>query len=210
MREVLPGVYHWTAVHPNIHIEVSSYWLQDAGVLIDPLLPPDRGIDWFAKRSSAPAAIVLSNRHHYRNSDEFVRAHGARVLCPRAGLHEFAGHDEVAPYDPGEQLPGGLVAIEIGGLCPDENALHLPATRALFLADGVVRGAQDRGAIGFVPDALMDDPPETKRQLLEAYGRVLHEFDFEHVLLAHGGPLIGDGRVRLQELVASGGHTVEF
>jgi hypothetical protein len=24
MREVLPGVFHWTAIHPNIHSEVSS------------------------------------------------------------------------------------------------------------------------------------------------------------------------------------------
>ncbi|HWF56405.1 MAG TPA: hypothetical protein VG223_17330 [Solirubrobacteraceae bacterium] len=210
MREVLPGIYHWTAVHPNIHIEVSSYWLEDGGVLIDPLLPPDAGIEWFAERSSTPAAIVLSNRHHYRKSDEFVRAYGTPVLCPRAGLHEFTGHDEVAPYDPGERLPGGLTAIEIGALCPDENALHLAAERALFLADGIVRGAQDHGPIGFVPDTLMDDPPETKRQLLQRYGQVLQEVDFDHVLLAHGGPLIGDGRARLQALVEAGGGTVEF
>src|SRR5208282_155887 len=33
VREVLPGVFHWPAIHPRIHIEVSSYWLQDGGIL---------------------------------------------------------------------------------------------------------------------------------------------------------------------------------
>src|SRR5205807_2955515 len=50
MQEILPGVFHWTARHPRIHIEVSSYWLEDGGVLIDPLVPPQEGLEWFANR----------------------------------------------------------------------------------------------------------------------------------------------------------------
>ena len=46
---------------------------------------------------------------------------------------------------------------------------------AIWLADGVVRAGTE-GQLGFVPDALMDDPPETKRGLLEAYGRALRDF----------------------------------
>jgi hypothetical protein len=53
----------------------------------------------------------------------------------------------------------------------------------------------------------MDDPPETKRHLLDALARVLRDLDFEHVLLAHGGPLVGDGRAQLQEFVSRGGRT---
>ena len=53
----------------------------------------------------------------------------------------------------------------------------------------------------------MDDPPGTKRALLAAYARLLEQLDFEHLLLAHGDPLIGDGHVALQEFVASGGQT---
>jgi glyoxylase-like metal-dependent hydrolase (beta-lactamase superfamily II) len=207
MREVLPGVYHWTAIHPRIHITVSSYWLENGGVLIDPLIPPDAGLDWFAQRSTKPAAIVLSNRHHYRDSSQFVEAFAIPVFCVRTGLHEFTHGEEVIGFDPGEHLPGGLVGIEIGGLCPDETALEFPAGRALFVADGVVRAAQDQGPLGFVPDSLMDDPPETRQKLLDAYRRVLREVDFEHLLLAHGGPLIADGRAQLQEFVDSGGRT---
>jgi hypothetical protein len=43
MREVLPGVFHWTTLHPSIHTDVSSYWLDRAGVAIDPLVPRSMG-----------------------------------------------------------------------------------------------------------------------------------------------------------------------
>jgi hypothetical protein len=43
--------------------------------------------------------------------------------------------------------------------------------------------------------------------LLEGLTRLLAELDFEHVLLAHGSPLIGDGRERLQGLLDAGGRT---
>lgn len=209
MQEVLPGVHHWTAPHPKIGIEVDSYWLEDSGVLIDPLIPPDVGLDWFAERPTPPSAIVLSNRHHYRHSGEIVAVFGCPVLCNRAGLHEFTHGEPVRGFDIGERLPGGMVACELDAICPDDTALHLPHQRALVIADGVVRGAAhgQPGPLGFVPDSLMDDPPETKRGLLAACARLLAELDFEHLLLAHGGPLIGDGRAQMQGLIDSGGRT---
>ncbi|MGO9790842.1 MAG: hypothetical protein ACLP8S_15505 [Solirubrobacteraceae bacterium] len=225
MKEILPGVFHWTAIHPKIHVEVSSYWLQEGGVLIDPVLPPDAGLDWFGQRSAVPAAIVLSNRHHYRDSARFARRFGCSVHCNGAGLHEFTHGEQVEAFDPGDRLPGGILAYEIGGICPDDTALYLPVQRALAFADGLVRGgphgqqgagdggtesgAPDEagGALGFVPDALMDDPPETKRLLLASFDRALAELEFEHILLAHGRPLVGNGRAALEELVRSGGRT---
>jgi hypothetical protein len=62
-------------------------------------------------------------------------------------------------------------------------------------------------SLGFVPDSLMDEPPATKRALLAACARLLEQVDFEHLLLAHGGPVIGDARERLQALIDSGGRT---
>lgn len=209
MQEVLPGVYHWTARHPKIHVEVSSYWLDEQGVLIDPLVPPDVGIDWFAQRPVKPSAILLSNRHHYRHSGELAQAFGCQVCCNRAGLHEFTHGEAVSGFDVGDELPGGIRACEMGAICPDDTALHIPSKRAIAIADGVVRGGPhgQAGLLGFVPDRLMDDDPEaTKRGLLDACARLLDRLDFDHLLLAHGGPVIGDGRTQLQELVDSGGR----
>jgi hypothetical protein len=209
MHEVLPGVFHWTARHPKVHVEVSSYWLEDGGVLIDPLVPPDRGLQWFAERTVAPTAVLLSNRHHYRESARFAEAFGCPVYCNRVGLHEFTHGEDVQGFDVGDRLPGGAVAHELDAICPDDTALFLPSARALVLADGVVRGGPygEDGPLGFVPDSFMDDPPRTKRGLLAACGRLLEELDFEHLLLAHGGPVIDDGGARLRELVDCGGRT---
>lgn len=209
MQEVLDGVFHWRAQHPNIGVEVDSYWLDGPGVLIDPLIPPDVGLDWFASRPAPPTAILLTNRHHYRDSAKLVERFGCEVHCNELGLHEFGSGVEVTGFAPGEHLPGGVIACEVDAICPDESALHIPSCKALAIADGVVLGGPhgENGEIGFVPDSLMDDPPRTKEGLLAAYARLLEELDFQHLLLAHGGPLIGDGRARLQDLLDSGGRT---
>lgn len=206
-QEVLPGVFHWTAVHPKIRIEVSSYWLEHGGVLIDPLVPAGGGLDWFAERATPPRCIVLSNRHHYRECDRFIERFGCGpVRVPRSGMHEFGEDQPVTPYDPGETLPGGLFVFEIDAICPDDMALHLPSARALFFADGLVRSGPG-ARLGFVPDQLMDEPEQTKEGLLDAFRRAVEELAFDHVLLAHGGPVVGDGRAQLKELIENGGRT---
>ncbi len=88
-----------------------------------------------------------------------------------------------------------MVAHEVGAICPDETALHIPARGALAIADGAVRW-EPGGPLLFVPDKYMDVPAETKAGLRDSY-RGLLELDFEHLLLAHGDPFIGDGHSAL-------------
>lgn len=209
MEEILAGVWHWSAPHPNLGgTFVSSYWLDEDGVLIDPLLSDEAGLEWLAQRPTAPSAIVLANRHHYRSSDLLHERFGCQVHVPKTGLHEFTHGEPVTGYEPGDELPGGLHAIEVGALSPDDSGLHLPSTRALWLADTIVRTPNDPTAeIGWVIDALMDDPPRTKRELLASFTRILDEVEFDHLLLAHGLPLVGNGRKALAALVQAGGRT---
>jgi hypothetical protein len=208
ITEILPGVHHWTAQHPRHGFKVSSYWL-DAGVAIDPMIPPAEGIEWFAQRDTPPTAVVLCNRHHYRDSGALRERFGCAILAPRVGLHEFTHGERVTGYDPGDELPGGLVALEIGALAPDDGALYLESRRALWLADSVVRGFTSDSRLGFVDDWLMDDPPATKRGLLRALEALLESHEVDHVLFAHGEPLLGDGGAQLREFVASGGRTAD-
>jgi hypothetical protein len=204
--EILPGVQHWTRPHPRHGFTVSSYWLDDGGVAIDPLLP-EEGIEWFAQRTTAPSAVVLSNRHHYRQSGALNERFAVPVLVPRSGLKEFTHDEPVVPYEPGDTLPGGLLAVDVDAISPDDCGLYLGSVRALWLADSVVRAFAPDSQPGFVVDALMDDPPATKRGLLRALAAVLDEHDVEHVLLAHGPPMLEDGGEQLRELIADGGRT---
>jgi hypothetical protein len=198
VREIAPGIWHWTAFHPGIKSRVSSYYLPAEGVLIDPM-EPSEGLDWFAE-SRAPADVLLTNRHHYRASDRFVERFGVTIRCARAGLHEFERGEPVEPFDFGDELPGAIVAHPVGAICPDETALHVPARQALAVADGAVR-SKAGGPLVFVPDRYMDEPEATKAGLRDSYRR-LAELDFRHLLLAHGEPFVGTGREVLAAFAA--------
>ena len=193
MEEIAPGIWHWTAIHPKIKIEVSSYYLPAERVLIDPIVP-DEGLDWFAEHGP-PADVLLTNRHHYRSSALFAERFGVTVHCVREGLHEFSGGELVEPFDFGDELPGRIIAHDVGAICPDETALHIPARNSLALADGAVRW-ESGGPLVFVPDSLMDEPAQTKEGLRDSYRR-LAKLDFQHLLLAHGAPFVGSGRETL-------------
>lgn len=196
MKEIAPGLWHWTARHDHIGADVSSYYLLGERVLIDPMIPVE-GLDWFEERGR-PEHLVLSNRHHDRDAWKLRKAFDCTVHCIRNGLHELDGRGPVSPFDFGDELPGGIIVHEVDAICPDETALHIPAHSALACADGVVRWGGDE--LSFVPDFLMDDPEDTKLALREAY-RGLLELDFERLLLAHGAPVIGGGKAALREFV---------
>lgn len=193
MKEIVPGIWHWTALHPNIKIPVHSYYLESERVLLDPIAPDD-GLDWF-ETHGPPSDVLLTNRHHYRSTGAFVERFGAAVRCVRPGLHEFTDGEPVEPFDFGDELPGGVVAHEVGSISPDETAFHIPAHDALALADGAVRW-EPGGPLMFVPDHFMDEPEATKEGLRAAY-RGLADLDFRHLLLAHGEPFVDDGREAL-------------
>jgi hypothetical protein len=198
VEEIAPGIWHWTTFHPGIKSDVSSYYLPKERALIDPMAPAG-GLDWLAE-NGPPAHVLLTNRHHYRASDDFVERFGVTVHCVRQGLHEFGRGAPVQPFDFGDELPGAVVAHAVGAICPDETAFHVPARQALAVADGVVRW-EAGGPLAFVPDRFMDEPERTKDGLRESYRR-LAELDFRHLLLAHGEPLVGSGREALAAFAA--------
>ncbi len=196
MQEISPGVWHWSARHKLIGVDVSSYYLESERVALDPMLP-DEGLAWF-EQHGRPEHVLLTNRHHDRHAWDLREAFGCTVHCIRNGLHELEGRGPVEPFDFGDELPGGAIAYEVGAICPDETALHIPAHTALACADGVVHYGH---SLGFVPERFMDDPEDTKRALREAYARLL-DLDFETLLLAHGTPVVGGAKDALRAFAA--------
>ena len=190
MDEIAPGLWHWTALRETIGSEVSSYYLTAERVWIDPMLPPERA-DWFQ-----PEHAVLTCRHHSRDAWKL----DCSVWVVEQGAHELEGRGEFRTFAWGDDLPGGMVAYEVGALSPDETALHIPAHRALAIGDGVVRWRDVEG-LTFVPDFLMDDPEATRADLRAAYRRLLDELEFDHLLLAHGEPVVGTADEELRDLV---------
>ena len=202
IREVLPGVHHWTAIHPRIRLPVDSYYIQPARILLDPMVPRE-GLDWFERRE-APKQIVLTNRHHLRHSERYADAFDCPIRCSEAGLHEFEHGHKVEGFAFGEELASGITAHQLGAICSDDTAIHIRrlATGAIAFADGLTRPRG--GGLAFVPGFLMGDHPSRVRAGLRESLRRLLDLDFDSLLFAHGEPLIGGGRAALREFVASG------
>jgi hypothetical protein len=180
MEEIIEGVFHWKATHPG------------SGTAIDPLLP-DEGIEWFEGRGVE--RIVLSTRHHLRHAAEIAERFGCPILCHEAGLHEFEDGPAVEGFAFGDRLAADVVALEMNSISPDDTVLRVEqGGGALLFADSVV----NRGSLGFVSDELIGDDPEAVKAQILAHCRALLEERFEHLLFAHGDPLIGGGRPALQ------------
>jgi hypothetical protein len=195
VHEVLPGVLHWTARHPSAGIESGSHYLVDEGILIDPIAPPE-GLEWFDERQVGE--ILLTNRHHTRSAFDLQDRLGATIRAPRPGMHDLPA-DRVAPYDFGDVLSSGIRPHAISETWPDETALEIPAHRAVAIADGVI----NYEGLGFFPDHLLgDDPDAEKQRLRNGFARLVAEVDFDHLLFAHGAPVIGDGREQLRRFSA--------
>jgi hypothetical protein len=198
MDEITLGLWHWTAMHPRIKTEVSSHYVASSGTVIDPMLPAV-GVDWF-RQQGEPQRVVLTNRHHYRQSDEFSRAFGCPVLCHEAGLHEFEEGPEVEGFRFGDELAPGIVAMEVGAICPEETALHIDLGDGLLsFADGLI----NYGGLRFVSDKLLGDDPNRVKQGLRVSLRALLDRDFDGLLFAHGDPLLDGGKDALRDFIES-------
>ena len=193
MEQIAQGIQHWKAVHPNLGTEVSSYWLPDLKLLLDPIAVPDEVED--------VDCILLTCRHHVRDSLEAAERFGATIKAPQTGMHDYPDDSPIQPYNFGESLLGGAVTThEVGGLSPDETALHLPTVNALSIADGAIRYGDE---LSFVPDQLMDDADKDKADLKRGFARLADELDFDVLLLAHGKPYPSGGREALRHFAES-------
>jgi len=75
--------------------------------------------------------------------------------------------------------------------------LHIDAGGvALLFADSLIH----YGEVGFVSDKLIGDDSELVKRRIRKRAAALLEKDFEHLLIAHGDPLLGSGGEALQAL----------
>ena len=168
------------------------WFVGGSGTAIDPLLP-DEGIEWFDEHR--PERIVLSTRHHLRHSEKLVKRFGCPILCHESGLHEFEDGLEVRGFSFGERVADDVVALEMDAISPDDTVLRIEAGGGVLLfADSVV----SYGGLRFVPDHLIGEDPEGVKARIREKCRALLDQEFDHLLFAHGAPLIGGGREALR------------
>ena len=196
MQQLLPGIFHWTAVNPSIGTRVSSYYIEAAAAVIDPMVP-EGGLDALPGR---PERVLLSSGHHLRDSWVISDAYGIPVCASRqAAEHLGPAGSAIEVWGEGEAHPApSVTALHVGILCNDEGALHIDVgDGALVLADAI---HHSRDGLAFFSDGLLGDDPESIKQGLKAALAAFSEsLQFDALLLTHGEPLAAGGRAALRE-----------
>jgi RimJ/RimL family protein N-acetyltransferase len=187
MRDVAPGLWLWRQPHPaweegaDWEAEVASFAVESRGVaiLLDPLAPAAGAREvWERLDRLAPSTVIVLKPDHVRDVDRFVRRYGAAAYGPQLFWRDDVPRSELAPVQPGDELPGGLTAL-YDGRNVMETPVHLPEQRVLVFADAMTA---PRGVL-----RVWHTPWHEERTLPAL--RALLELDFEHVLVSHGEPV---------------------
>ena len=179
------GLWLWRQPHPewpgggDWEPEVSSFAVRSGGldILLDPLAPHPSAVSVWNRISKVDAVVILKP-DHIRDVDLFTRWYGADAYGPFLFWAGEAPKAKLEPVRPGDELPGGLVALDDGrGMM--ETPLYLPEQQALVFADGLTA---PKGEL------RVWNTPWHETRVLPAL-RAMLGLPFEHVLVSHGEPV---------------------
>ena len=80
--------------------------------------------------------VAVLKPDHVRDVDDVVRRYSPRPFGPRLYWRDDIPLTRLEAIEPGDELPGGLVAL-YDGRGRNETPLYLPEQRALVFADGL-------------------------------------------------------------------------
>ena len=220
MEELSPGLWHWTAPHPEWRPgepwdpNVSSYAIDDGErlLLFDPLCVPG---DVEARAVRRDTAVVLTAPWHERDAEALVERLGVPVYTPLPDTAAYLmekwgltaeqvgdgspdvawlvkeGKGEAHPYAAGDRLAVDVEAFP--GEKPNDLVLWVESHGAVVAGDTLV----DFGS-GLEINARWLDGDTTRQQVVAGL-RPLLDLPVLHVLAAHGGPF---DRAALEQALA--------
>jgi hypothetical protein len=158
----------------------------DGLVLIDPLVEDWDALDRLVADNGGGAGVVRTCHWHQRSIAEVVSRYGVAVWA-----RPLPDGRERYPFDhavsAGDEPLAGVRVIDVERA--DELGLWLPRQRALVFGDAMIRTTA--GELRVCPDSWTqpEGGPARLRSLLGA----LSDLPVEHVLVAHGPLVLGDG-----------------
>lgn len=196
MDELAPGLWRWTARHPDAaddHVpgstadwppEVGSvaYAIDDALVLIDPLVPEAvwPALDELAR--DRRVLVLTTVGWHRRSRDEVAERYGASTSRAR------------------KNLPHQVIPIPLRGA--GETMYWLPEVRTLVPGDRLLGDGE--GGVRVCPDSWLRylNGSIDGAGLRVLLAPLLH-LPVERVLTSHGEPVLSDGREALARALAA-------
>jgi hypothetical protein len=185
--ELRPGLYRWTARHPD--------WEPDQ----EPESPGDWDPDVGCVAWAAPGALLLIDPlvEDWNALDALVERHGPKVHVAatlRFHARSRSRAEAVERYGADTSLPEGVEAKPIAGA--DETMFWLSEPRALVCGDRLM--GDGRGGVRMCPESwlyYLNGP--TLGDLRDGLAP-LTELPIELIVVSHGEPVLSDGRAALQ------------
>jgi glyoxylase-like metal-dependent hydrolase (beta-lactamase superfamily II) len=207
MEELAPGLWRFTARHPEWHPrgfgdEVAGFALSDEEglVLVDPLVGDEADLGALDALVDGPVTIFITIPYHARSAADLARRwRRVSVLGHAATRARLPAGTPFRAIAPGERLPHGAEVLPIGSPRRRELPLHLPRARALAFGDAVV-GAEGGLRVWAQGERSERWYRERFRPTLEPLARL----DVERVLVTHGPPVLRDGARELRSALDAG------
>jgi glyoxylase-like metal-dependent hydrolase (beta-lactamase superfamily II) len=199
VRELRPGLWRWTAAHPEW--EHAEHWgpevgsvyaeLPDALVMVDPLVPQDEedrfweALDRDVERVGKPVQVLLTVHWHERSVAAVLDRYKATLWRP-----EEKG-----------TLPAGVHAEVVKGSDWVEALFFLEPHRALIAGDLLIgkAGGGIELPVGWFPKGEQD---WAEQELKPELRKRLAELPVELVVVSHGEPVLEDGAAALERALA--------
>lgn len=215
MHELAQGLWRWTARHPDWRPEEDAlpgyepvggsiaYRAPGALVLVDPLLEDGSAVweqlDPLVEQAGRPPDVLVTILWHTRSADAVAgRYPGTRVWAHEPAREAVAERGPCTDvFRPGDQLPGGVRAIDAGRAW--EVLFWLPEHAAVVAGD-VLLGLPEGGGIRLCPDDWLGDLD--RGRLVDGLRAGLLELPIERVLVSHGEPVLEGGRDALERALA--------
>jgi hypothetical protein len=205
--ELAPGLWRWTARHPEWHpgvfgAEVASFALEADGelLLVDPLLPDDAApvtdvLDRLADGRDVHVLITIG--YHVRSAEPLCERYGARLWGPPNCASRLRDPSRLRALEPGAPGPGGVTTFAIGRPVRTERPLWLPSHAALAFGDAVVTTPD--GELRMWAQETIDE--RRRRFYRERFAPTLApllDLPIRRVLVTHGAPVLEDGAAVLR------------
>jgi hypothetical protein len=208
MRELAPGLLHWTARHPDWHPsgfgdEVGCFALvtPEALLVIDPLADEPRIAELGALAAGRPVHVLITIGYHVRSAGDLARRLGATVWGPPAAGRRLPGDVPFTELEHGGEGPAGVTAVRIGRPVRGERPLWLPSHGAVAFGDSVV--ATPEGELRMWAQEPVDE--RRARFYRERFAPTLApllDLPVRAVLVTHGEPVLVDAADALRAAVA--------
>lgn len=186
MIQLADGAYAWSAFNPEKKFNFNGHILRtsEGTVIVDPVPFSPDDLAYIEAAGLKPDALVITNRNHLRERESVLKRWKIPTILHVLEVEEAGIAPERTVKD-GEEVDG-LVCVHLPGKSPGEIALYWPQRRLFLLGDALIA---PRGRLKTVPVEKQDDPSTLKRSL-----ELLRTYDFDHLLVGDGDPLLGDAK----------------